>query len=96
MGWQAQLPVFAPADGPLVGTWLNPPLSAVVDGDDLVVVTGDRTDFWRTTSYGGAIGFARWEGSVPLVQRLSFVRTGPTAVSIRSSGCRPAGNHGHC
>lgn len=34
------------------GTWLNPPPSAVVDGDDLVVVTGDRTDFWRTTSYG--------------------------------------------
>lgn len=34
------------------GTWLNPPPSAEITGDDLVVSTGDRTDFWRTTGYG--------------------------------------------
>jgi uncharacterized protein len=33
-------------------SWLNPPLSTTADGGDLVVVTRDRTDFWRTTSYG--------------------------------------------
>jgi uncharacterized protein len=33
-------------------SWLNPPLSTTTDGGDLVVVTRDRTDFWRTTSYG--------------------------------------------
>ncbi|MBC6456531.1 DUF1349 domain-containing protein [Actinomadura sp. HBU206391] len=33
-------------------TWLNPPLAVEPDGDDLVVTTRDRTDFWRTTSYG--------------------------------------------
>ncbi|MEV5606386.1 DUF1349 domain-containing protein [Streptomyces sp. NPDC052299] len=33
-------------------TWLNPPLHAVRSGEDLVVTTRDRSDFWRTTSYG--------------------------------------------
>jgi regulation of enolase protein 1 (concanavalin A-like superfamily) len=33
-------------------TWLNPPLRAERDGDDLLVTTRDRSDFWRTTSYG--------------------------------------------
>ncbi|MBP2708228.1 DUF1349 domain-containing protein [Microbispora sp. RL4-1S] len=33
-------------------TWLNPPPHAEADGDRLVVTTGERTDFWRTTSYG--------------------------------------------
>lgn len=33
-------------------TWLNEPPSAREDGDDLVVVTGRETDFWRRTSYG--------------------------------------------
>jgi hypothetical protein len=38
--------------------WLNPPPAAVVEGDGLLVTTGDRTDFWRTTSYG----FVRGDG----------------------------------
>lgn len=33
-------------------TWLNEPPSALEDGEDLVVVTGRETDFWRLTSYG--------------------------------------------
>lgn len=33
-------------------SWLNPPLSAVEDGPDLLVTTRDKGDFWRTTSYG--------------------------------------------
>jgi regulation of enolase protein 1 (concanavalin A-like superfamily) len=33
-------------------TWLNPPAAAEPDGADLVVTTRDRSDFWRTTSYG--------------------------------------------
>ncbi len=33
-------------------TWLNQPPRAQRDGDELVVVTGKETDFWRTTSYG--------------------------------------------
>lgn len=33
-------------------TWLNPPAEVAINGDDLLVTTGDRTDFWRTTSYG--------------------------------------------
>lgn len=33
-------------------SWLNPPSAALTDGRDLVVVTRDRSDFWRTTSYG--------------------------------------------
>lgn len=33
-------------------TWLNPPLAAETHGAHLVVTTRDRTDFWRTTSYG--------------------------------------------
>ncbi len=32
--------------------WLNPPAAATVDGQDLLVVTRERSDFWRTTSYG--------------------------------------------
>jgi regulation of enolase protein 1 (concanavalin A-like superfamily) len=32
--------------------WLNPPLAASVDPQGLVVTTRDRSDFWRTTSYG--------------------------------------------
>ncbi|WP_431676918.1 DUF1349 domain-containing protein [Kitasatospora sp. KL5] len=32
--------------------WLNPPESAVRDGDALVVTTRERSDFWRTTGYG--------------------------------------------
>ncbi|MGW0634970.1 DUF1349 domain-containing protein [Nocardia salmonicida] len=34
------------------GTWLNPPPHADIVGKDLVVSTGENTDFWRTTSYG--------------------------------------------
>lgn len=32
--------------------WLNPPPSVATDGTDLIVTTGEQTDFWRTTSYG--------------------------------------------
>jgi regulation of enolase protein 1 (concanavalin A-like superfamily)/uncharacterized protein (DUF952 family) len=32
--------------------WLNPPVAAERDGDDLLVTAADKTDFWRTTSYG--------------------------------------------
>ncbi|MFF8602086.1 DUF1349 domain-containing protein [Streptomyces sp. NPDC015232] len=32
--------------------WLNPPLRTETDGGELVVTTRDRSDFWRTTSYG--------------------------------------------
>jgi hypothetical protein len=32
-------------------TWLNEPPSAEVEGERLVVTTGQETDFWRTTSY---------------------------------------------
>jgi regulation of enolase protein 1 (concanavalin A-like superfamily) len=34
------------------GEWLNPPQSATVDGDQLIVVAKGDTDFWRTTAYG--------------------------------------------
>ena len=34
------------------GQWLNPPPSAVEEDGELVVTTGQDTDFWRTTSYG--------------------------------------------
>jgi regulation of enolase protein 1 (concanavalin A-like superfamily) len=33
-------------------TWLNPPLNVEADGDHLLVTTRDKSDFWRTTSYG--------------------------------------------
>jgi len=33
-------------------TWLNPPSQWRSDGGDLIVVTDDRTDFWRKTEYG--------------------------------------------
>ena len=33
-------------------SWLNPPSAVTTDGADLLVTTRDRTDFWRTTSYG--------------------------------------------
>lgn len=33
-------------------TWLNEPPSHRIDGTTLHAVTGDRTDFWRITSYG--------------------------------------------
>ncbi|MFJ4990216.1 DUF1349 domain-containing protein [Streptomyces sp. NPDC088732] len=32
--------------------WLNPPLEARSDAEGLLVTTRDRSDFWRTTSYG--------------------------------------------
>ncbi|WP_369243605.1 DUF1349 domain-containing protein [Streptomyces sp. R41] len=32
--------------------WLNPPLSAELHGDELLVTSRNRSDFWRTTSYG--------------------------------------------
>jgi regulation of enolase protein 1 (concanavalin A-like superfamily) len=34
------------------GTWLNPPVDATEDGDDLVVTAAAGSDFWRTTAYG--------------------------------------------
>ncbi|MFF6787495.1 regulation of enolase protein 1 (concanavalin A-like superfamily) [Streptomyces filamentosus] len=34
------------------GTWLNPPLRTETDSGGLVVTTRNRSDFWRTTSYG--------------------------------------------
>lgn len=33
-------------------TWLNPPVAAVQDGTDLLVIARQGSDFWRTTSYG--------------------------------------------
>ncbi|MER5475970.1 DUF1349 domain-containing protein [Streptomyces sp. NPDC002734] len=33
-------------------TWLNPPLATAVEGTDLLVTARERSDFWRTTSYG--------------------------------------------
>jgi uncharacterized protein len=33
-------------------TWLNPPASAVINGDEISVTTADRTDFWLKTFYG--------------------------------------------
>lgn len=32
--------------------WLNEPPSWRMDGDELVIVTGDKTDFWQRTFYG--------------------------------------------
>jgi uncharacterized protein len=32
--------------------WLNEPPAVQEDGTDLLVTTADKTDFWRTTSYG--------------------------------------------
>ncbi len=34
------------------GTWTREPASARVDGDDLVVVAAEGSDWWRTTHYG--------------------------------------------
>jgi uncharacterized protein len=36
------------------GTWTNPPLSVVKDGDEegIMVETAESSDYWRTTSYG--------------------------------------------
>lgn len=33
-------------------TWLNPPASARVEGNDLLIETGRDGDFWQTTYYG--------------------------------------------
>jgi regulation of enolase protein 1 (concanavalin A-like superfamily) len=33
-------------------TWLNEPPEVKADGDDLLVTTGNETDFWRVTGYG--------------------------------------------
>lgn len=33
-------------------TWMNEPPGVRIEGDELVVATGPKTDFWRTTSYG--------------------------------------------
>ena len=33
-------------------TWINPPASAVFDGNKLKIVTGAKGDFWRDTFYG--------------------------------------------
>jgi uncharacterized protein len=35
-----------------VGEWLNPPPTAVVVGDDLLVTAASGSDFWQQTSYG--------------------------------------------
>ena len=32
--------------------WTNPPLSAVVDGDRMLVAAREASDAWRNTSYG--------------------------------------------
>jgi uncharacterized protein len=45
-------------------TWLNPPAHAVTDGAELIVTTRERTDFWRTTSYG----FVRDDGHALLTE----------------------------
>ncbi|MDQ1723324.1 MAG: uncharacterized protein QOG52_352 [Frankiaceae bacterium] len=34
------------------GTWLNPPVAAEVDDDDLLVTAAAGSDFWQETSYG--------------------------------------------
>ena len=34
------------------GTWRNPPVAAVGDGDDLLVTAAGESDAWRHTSYG--------------------------------------------
>lgn len=34
------------------GVWRNPPAKTTALGDQLSVVSGDKTDMWRTTSYG--------------------------------------------
>ena len=34
------------------GTWLNPPLAAQQDGEDLLVTAAAGSDLWRTTAYG--------------------------------------------
>jgi hypothetical protein len=34
------------------GAWLNRPPEAIPEGDDLVVVAAEGSDFWRLTSYG--------------------------------------------
>ena len=39
-------------------TWLGTPPQNALDGDALVVTTGDKTDFWQRTSYG----FVHYDG----------------------------------
>jgi regulation of enolase protein 1 (concanavalin A-like superfamily) len=34
------------------GRWTHPPVAAVERGSDLLVTAGERSDAWRTTSYG--------------------------------------------
>lgn len=34
------------------GAWLNPPIGSSLSADAYTVVTADKSDFWRTTSYG--------------------------------------------
>lgn len=35
-----------------LGTWLNPPTSSALVGEQFKVVTQNESDFWRETSYG--------------------------------------------
>lgn len=46
------------------GEWLNPPARVDADGASLTVTATDRSDFWRTTSYG----FVRDSGHALLVE----------------------------
>ncbi|MGW1092258.1 DUF1349 domain-containing protein [Streptomyces sp. NPDC002596] len=45
-------------------TWLNPPLVVEADAAGLLVTTRNRSDFWRTTSYG----FVRDDGHALLAE----------------------------
>ncbi|MFD3457459.1 DUF1349 domain-containing protein [Streptomyces sp. NPDC058691] len=53
--------------------WLNPPLEARSEAGGLLVTTRDRSDFWRTTSYG----FVRDDGHALLAPF-----AGPGAVEV--------------
>ncbi|MEU4588479.1 DUF1349 domain-containing protein [Kitasatospora aureofaciens] len=44
--------------------WLNPPLGVKPDAEGLLVTTRNRSDFWRTTSYG----FVRDDGHALLTE----------------------------
>lgn len=50
------------------GVWLNEPATWAVDGADLTLTTGAKTDFWRETHYGFTrdsghfLGFAAGDG----------------------------------
>ncbi|MEU4301392.1 DUF1349 domain-containing protein [Kitasatospora aureofaciens] len=46
------------------GSWLNEPENVRIDGTDLLVTARDRSDFWRTTSYG----FVRDDGHALLTE----------------------------